>query len=746
MVFTVHFTVSTSDPLEENEYMFVTGNAEQLGEWDHTKALKLHQNADRHWSGTVSVSIETVKFRYFTGYYLAADDASEPVLIISKWETHLTPRFVMPAVEATKSRVCRANVNDVFGFNGGREVISNGWLEQHNQIILRVYGKAVKFYKPKHEKPNYRIRISPTDLRHREDGDDEEEEDDEEHTQKPSLPSFSRAEIAALSKGNPRFRAQSPNGEVFENEVDYYLYRTQSVAVDFLGFRVEILNEDGTDVMATGYALPSTLANSCGNASVPLLTKKGLPIGKLYFGYLFVRPVALPIPEQKMKASYTKHWKKRSALEVGHRGMGNSYTKFAAARENTLHSLNSAAKNGADYVEFDVHLTKDKIPIIFHDFHVLVSVAKRIPSIQDLSLASEKQNGSVDAHELAVKDLTLSQLRLLHLDHVHHKNSLDETVANHTVTGKHDEEEEHRPFPTLVDSFNGVSEEVGFNIEVKYPMGYLQGGHECENYFEPNLCLDIILADVMNTAGNRRIMFSSFDPDVCLMLALKQNKYPVLFLNQGQTLKHPPYLDPRTQTSAMAVKFVAGAGLMGVNFNSEDILRDPEPVTLAKQFGLITFVWGDELADKKVVDHFKKTLGVDGVIYDRIGEAESRSNVFLLERAMKQALFSKRPVSPSTSPKQQQKFRSNGQMNLEKLIPVTTAAIEHLDLPITSTTRILWPGMEGNTSVNSSTSSGISTDGSSINHHLGNVVNQLKRQPNSFSHGFPISKMTSQET
>lgn len=100
-------------------------------------------------------------------------------------------------------------------------------------------------------------------------------------------------------------------------------------------------------------------------------------------------------------------------------------------------------------------------------------------------------------------------------------------------------------------------------------------------------------------------------------LALKQNKYPVLFLNQGASVKHPPYSDPRTQTSELAVRFVAGTGLVGVNFNSEDLLRDPEPVNLAKQFGLISFVWGDELADKDVVDYFKKTLGVDGVIYDR---------------------------------------------------------------------------------------------------------------------------------
>lgn len=95
--------------------------------------------------------------------------------------------------------------------------------------------------------------------------------------------------------------------------------------------------------------------------------------------------------------------------------MGNSYTKLAVARENTLHSLNHAAQKGADYVEFDVHLTKDKIPVIFHDFHVLVSVAKRSPSIDDLTTTNNGKTGAVEEHELAIKDLKFSQLRLLHV-------------------------------------------------------------------------------------------------------------------------------------------------------------------------------------------------------------------------------------------------------------------------------------------------------------------------------------------
>lgn len=71
------------------------------------------------WTGTINIlNIDTVKFRYFLGYYLEADTLKSPTLIISKWETHLTCRSVMPAIEASKTRVCRANVYDIFGFHG----------------------------------------------------------------------------------------------------------------------------------------------------------------------------------------------------------------------------------------------------------------------------------------------------------------------------------------------------------------------------------------------------------------------------------------------------------------------------------------------------------------------------------------------------------------------------------------------------------------------------------------------------
>lgn len=52
-------------------------------------------------------------------------------------------------------------------------------------------------------------------------------------------------------------------------------------------------------------------------------------------------------------------------LVIGHRGAAG------LARENSLEALHAGMDAGADILEFDVRLTKDKIPVLTHDFHTL---------------------------------------------------------------------------------------------------------------------------------------------------------------------------------------------------------------------------------------------------------------------------------------------------------------------------------------------------------------------------------------
>lgn len=52
-------------------------------------------------------------------------------------------------------------------------------------------------------------------------------------------------------------------------------------------------------------------------------------------------------------------------LVIGHRGAA------ALARENTMEALHAGFDADADMLEFDIRLTKDKIPVLIHDFHTI---------------------------------------------------------------------------------------------------------------------------------------------------------------------------------------------------------------------------------------------------------------------------------------------------------------------------------------------------------------------------------------
>lgn len=77
------------------------------------------------------------------------------------------------------------------------------------------------------------------------------------------------------------------------------------------------------------------------------------------------------------------------------------YFRGNAIRENTIASLKKAAASGADMLEFDVQLSKDMIPVIYHDFHVCISMKRK------------KEVDFTEMLELPVKDLTLEHLQKL---------------------------------------------------------------------------------------------------------------------------------------------------------------------------------------------------------------------------------------------------------------------------------------------------------------------------------------------
>lgn len=69
---------------------------------------------------------------------------------------------------------------------------------------------------------------------------------------------------------------------------------------------------------------------------------------------------------------------------IAHRGASSE------APENTLSSIRRALEIGVDYIELDVHLTRDGVPVISHDPHIKSHTASTLP-IEAMTLAQLKE-------------------------------------------------------------------------------------------------------------------------------------------------------------------------------------------------------------------------------------------------------------------------------------------------------------------------------------------------------------------
>ncbi|XP_061757001.1 glycerophosphocholine phosphodiesterase GPCPD1 isoform X3 [Nerophis ophidion] len=406
-------------------------------------------------------------------------------------------------------------------------------------------------------------------------------------------------------------------------------YSIHTMDPDNLELTFEFFEEELSEPVVQGDAQPGHVGTACllsstfresgkdnGVVTLPIMGRNSRQtIGKVRVDYLVIRPIAGL--QCDMRASFTKYWKKRSALDVGHRGAGSSHAaKHHKVRENTIASFKSAAEHGAPIVEFDVHLSKDAVPIVYHDLTCCISTKK-------------KNNKTLELIEVPVKDLTFNQLQLLKLAHVAamKENDLKDILEDE------DEIDEHQPFPSLSQIFQALPEHVGFNIELKWICQMKDGSWDgnMSTFFNMNKFLDIILSCVLQNGGKRRVVFSCFDPNICSMVRHKQNKYPILFLTQGISKKYPELMDIRCQTTEIAISFAQSEDILGISAHTEELLTNLSLIGEAQGKGLVVFSWGDDNNEHENRKRLRQQ-GIDGLIYDRICEDQGeQSNIFKVE-------------------------------------------------------------------------------------------------------------------
>ncbi|XP_076872926.1 glycerophosphocholine phosphodiesterase GPCPD1 isoform X2 [Brachyhypopomus gauderio] len=601
------------------EVIAVVGDCETLGNWCHHKAVPLQAAEDDGtlWKKTITVprGLE-VKYRYLKGFFLDTKNAGGPCqVIVNKWETHQQPRSLSPS-EAD------LDITDgQFGVHDGVESVDSGWLTCQTEIRLRLHYSEkppVNITKKKFKNSRFRLKLML------------EEEDDEESTSSWHKMTTT-LEISMINDAGYKSRHSQPECGYALGPAKWTEYSIHTMDPDNLELIFEFFEEDLSEKVVQGDVHPGHVGAACllsstfvengkdnGIVTLPIMSRNSRQtIGKVRVDFLVIRPIQSF--QCDMRQSFTKYWQKGSSLDVGHRGAGSSHVaKHHKIRENTIASFLSAANYGAAYVEFDVHLSKDLVPIVYHDLTCCISTKKK------------NDKDSMVLFEVPVKDLTFDQLQLLKLDHttamkVHdHKDLIDEE----------DYIDEDQPFPSLSQIFQAVPDYVGFNIELKWISQMKDGSWDANlsTYFNMNQFLDVILTCVLQNAGKRRIVFSCFDPDVCAMVRRKQNIYPILFLTQGVSDIYPELMDIRCKTTQIAMSFAQSEDILGISAHTEDLLRNMDYIKEAQSKGLVVFCWGDDNNDhdnrQKLREH-----GINGLIYDRIGEDQiDQPNIFNVEK------------------------------------------------------------------------------------------------------------------
>jgi glycerophosphoryl diester phosphodiesterase/ankyrin repeat protein len=352
-------------------------------------------------------------------------------------------------------------------------------------------------------------------------------------------------------------------------------------------------------------------------ATVPIMETETLDVlGTISFEVLIVK--AFQHPNMRLDRTET-YWKSLvSTRVIGHRGLGkNTVAKSLQLGENTVESFIAAASLGASYVEFDVQLTKDHVPVVYHDFLVAESGVD-IP-MHELTLEQFLGFNQGNDNTTTKDDFLFRPRSASLLNHSHNpgldKMRLTKTFKSLGFKGNSRGSSIASSFVTLKELFKRIPKSVGFNIECKYPILY-EAQHEDmgEVAVDLNFWIDTVLKCVYDHADGRDIIFSSFHPEVCLMLSLKQPAIPILFLTESGT---SVMADVRCDSLQSAVRFSKRWNLLGIVSAAAPIVKCPRLAQVVKSSGLVCFTYG---VDNNDPENARKQMdaGVDAVIVDNV--------------------------------------------------------------------------------------------------------------------------------
>lgn len=451
-----------------------------------------------------------------------------------------------------------------------------------------------------------------------------------------------------------RITARGAAGEAREVELpvaddvstDPFSFRTTDPANVRLHFDLlQSRSEGGAQLLGRAVALLGKIRPTVGASKVTLQGTHNLPIiaagsleviGQVIFNFSVITPFTHPNMKAVKDRSY---WKKSvSTMLIGHRGMGKNQHRLRSLQlgENTIQSFVAAANLGANYVEFDVQLTKDHVPVIYHDFTVSETgidapvhtlTLEQFMHISDIQTPRPSRTSSPSrrgtppdepgrTNRMRSQSVSLSVSNNDINDQMSERMKYTRAIKDKGFKANSRGSFIQAPFTTLSQMFDALPIDTGFNIEVKYPMLSQCEAEEMDAYaVELNSFVDTILATVFDRAKARPIIFSSFNPDICLLLSFKQPCHPILFLTEAGTNAH--MTDVRATSLQEAIKFASRWGLLGLVSAAEPLCLCPRLIKVVKESGLVCITYGVLNNDTEMVRR-QVEMGIDGVIVDSV--------------------------------------------------------------------------------------------------------------------------------
>ncbi|KAE8144373.1 hypothetical protein BDV25DRAFT_145691 [Aspergillus avenaceus] len=426
-----------------------------------------------------------------------------------------------------------------------------------------------------------------------------------------------QVQVSLLNEHSPRYEVDLPILEDMTNNPWHFrttdpdsaklLFRLRRETIIEKEFRMEDHGSAVALLANIQHGLGTTRESLIRDYTIPIYsTTNGESIGTVTFTILIVRPFLHPKTSLPPKNTL---WKGNRTKVVGHRGLGQNTLNPGRLPigENTALSFRTAMELGADWVEF-MHISKSQSP------------RRTEYTLQ------RPRSFSLGSHDDPRSTHLIKQLR--NAFEFKAKGFKANTRGNYI----------HEPFLTLDDLLCQTPDSLGLNIEIKYPMLFEAADDWKPDILaiEANLFVDAILLTILSHPSHhhRPIMFSTFSPEICILLSLKQDLFPIFFLNDSANF---PTGDTRASSLQEAIRFADTWGLDGIVMASETFVYAPGLISVAKGRGLVTASYG-ALNNEPECAKVQADAGLDIIIVDAvrlIAEALRGNEEGRIERKMR---------------------------------------------------------------------------------------------------------------